>query len=135
MLRIALGNHETGPGSSIRARLIAASAVAMLMSCLASTTAQAQGAARPARAGKLPAQVTVTNARDLILASLDILPTSGGTPVAQLKEPLGAGASIKLRLVKAKGCAYVVTGAFEDGSDLAPVQLDLCKDAVLRLVD
>lgn len=127
---IALQNHD-----ACRAGLVMASAAALLISCFASSTAQAQSAAKPTPAGRPPVQVTVSNARDLILASLEIMPMSGGAAVARLKEPLGAGASIKLRLVKPKGCAYVVTGAFEDGSDLAPIQLDLCKDPILRLVE
>jgi hypothetical protein len=112
-------------------RLMAA-AMVVVSSGLVSAHAQAQAAARGA---KLPAQVTVTNERDLILASLEIMPKAGGSAVAALKEPLNGGSSVKLRLVKAKGCAYVVTGLFEDGSDLAPVQIDLCKDPVLRLVE
>jgi hypothetical protein len=107
-------------------------AMVVVSSGLVSAIAQAQTASR---GGKLPAQVTITNERDLILASLEIMPKAGGTAVATLKEPLSAGSSVKLRLTKAKGCAYVVSGLFEDGSDLAPVQLDLCKDPLLRLVD
>lgn len=88
-------------------------------------------AARP----KTPAQVTVTNGREVILTNFEILPAHGGRAVASLKTPLTPGKSVKLRLTRASGCAFVATGLFEDGSDFVPANVDLCKDATIRLVE
>ncbi len=97
-----------------------------------SVPAEAQTrAARP----KTPAQVTITNGREVILTNFEILPAHGGRAVATLKTPLTPGKAVKLRLTRASGCAFVATGLFEDGSDFVPANVDLCKDATIRLVE
>lgn len=91
--------------------------------------AQAQARARP------PAQVTVTNARALLLGTLEIRSADGTRVVASLREPLAGGKSVRLRLTRPQGCSYQVTGSFEDETDIEPAAVDLCKDSVIRLVE
>ncbi len=77
----------------------------------------------------------MTNARALILATLEIRSADGTRIVASLREPLAANASVRLRLNRPQGCAYQVTGSFEDETDVDPAAVDLCKDPVIRLVE
>lgn len=91
--------------------------------------AQAQARSRP------PAQVTVTNTRALLLGTLEIRSADGTRVVASLREPLAGGKSVRLRLTRPQGCAYQVTGSFEDETDVETAAVDLCKDPVIRLVE
>lgn len=122
---------SNGNGAKIALRLAAIGALASGAAALdaAIADAQAQARARP------PAQVTVTNARALILAALEIRSADGTRVVASLREPLAGGKSVRLRLAKPQGCSYQVSGSFEDETDVETAAVDLCKDPVIRLVE
>lgn len=57
-------------------------------------------------------------------------------PANMLKTPLKQGETRKVSVRANQGvCSFAVSGAFEDGTDIAGSGLDLCKDHTLALVD
>lgn len=95
----------------------------------------APAAAAPrAKAKQAPGAIDISNDRKVALNAF-VLSTPGadGKVVAKLAKPLAAGAKIKLKIARAKGCEYLARWEFEDAGDEAPV--DLCHDPKIILTD
>lgn len=88
----------------------------------------------PAKPARAPAAITVTNGRAVIMTGLEIA-DGAGQVVGTLTRPLAAGKAARVALKGQKGCVYTVAAVFEDDSETEALQLDLCKDAKVRLVD
>lgn len=88
-----------------------------------------------AKAGKVPAAVTVTNAR----ASGDLndfgLTNAQGKVFARLAKPLSPGKSVSLKLSKGAACVMTAVGNFDDLSESTAVDVDVCKDKLIRFTD
>ena len=85
-------------------------------------------------AQKAPSEVTVTNGRTSMLTYFT-LTTDAGATVGAIKAQLAPGKKVSIKLAKGAPCALVVSAAFEDESENAGGQVDVCKDRNLRFVD
>lgn len=83
---------------------------------------------------KPPTAVTVSNARTSTLTDFT-LSTDAGQPVAGLRAPLAPGKKITLKLAKGATCMLVVSAVYDDGSENAGGQVDVCKDKAIRFTD
>ena len=83
---------------------------------------------------KAPSEVTVTNGRTSMLTYFT-LTTDAGAAVGAIKAQLAPGKMVSVKLAKGAPCLLVVSAAFEDESENAGGQVDVCKDRKLRFVD
>lgn len=99
-----------------------------VLSAVSPALAQANVARRP------PAAITLSNARSANLIEF-ALATAEGKVVARITKPLAAGQKIKLTLQKGAACVLEVSATFDDESENAGGQVNVCKDANVRFVD
>lgn len=91
-------------------------------------------AAPKAKKPRPPAAIEIQNERKVKLESFTLAATDKPEKiVAKLAKPLDGGAKTKLKIARAKGCAFVATWKFEDAGDQAEV--DLCNDPKVVLTD
>jgi hypothetical protein len=95
-----------------------------------SLPAEAQNRQRP------PAEITIVNARDVALVSLEIAST-GENPrlVGRVTQGIQPGRSAKLRLNRPTGCSFVIIARFADDSEAESDGTNLCGETQLRLTE
>lgn len=91
-------------------------------------------AAPKAKKPRPPSAIEIQNQRTVKLESFTLAAADKpDTIVAKLAKPVDGGAKAKLKIARAKGCAYIATWKFEDAGDQAEV--DLCNDPKVVLTD
>ncbi len=100
--------------------------------CIIASTSFAAPAKKQAKAPKIPASITVDNARGVDLTELSL--SAGDKVIVSLKKPLAPGKKITLSLKGLKSCNISIVGSFADEGD-ASTEADICKDKLIRFVD
>ena len=96
------------------------------------------------KAKQPPAEISIENGRKVALTAFEIAfvepePKKGAKPrpprkpVLKLEEPLAPGEIKIVKLIGAKGCAYLARWTFADAGDEG--QIDLCGDPKIVLTD
>jgi hypothetical protein len=122
------------PVFSVRQRRRAAGLAAGLATLFMIGASGASARGRPA--AKVPAELTVINARTATLTAFEIA-TTGDQPrlVGKLTKPLAPGKSVKLKLNKPTGCSFFVLARFDDETDNDSESANLCGEKQIRLTD
>jgi hypothetical protein len=110
----------------MKSLMIATVAVAALFA----TSASAQRAKTP----KAPAEVTVANARAANITGF-AMTDDAGKVVGKIAKPIASGKSVKVKLAKGAPCTLNVAANFDDDTDGAEGQVDVCSDKTIRFTD
>jgi hypothetical protein len=110
-------------------------AVFVIPAVLLALTVPAAAQARKKAAAKVPAAITVTNARATGVLNDFGLTDPQGKVFARLGKPLAPGKSVSLKVNKGATCVMTAVGNFDDMSDSSVGDVDLCKDKVVRFTD
>ena len=124
--------------------MVASVSVRLAAIAVAGIVPVAAASATPAKAKKPPAEISIENGRKVALNSFEITfdepePKKGTKPrpprpaVVKLDEPLAPGEKKVVKLIGARGCAYVAKWAFVDAKDEG--RIDLCGDPKIVLTD
>ena len=81
--------------------------------------------------GKVPSEVTITNARAADLMQVTL---TSGEKIARLAKPLAPTRKASIKLPRGSGCTVHIWGGFSDQSS-AELELDVCQDSTVRFVD
>jgi hypothetical protein len=113
------------------------STVALLAGLAVGSVSQAMAAPKPAQ--KDPARdvvITLTNGRTAPVVFFTVIgPNSQGDEPNLLKDALAPGKSVKVKAKALKGCTFNVAADLEDGTTSEASNLNLCKDATIKLLD
>lgn len=84
-------------------------------------------------AAKTAGTITIVNARADVITSVGIA-TGEGKAVGGVKKPLAPGKKATVK-ISAKGCEFVISARFADGTDFDPAPVNLCVDKTIRFTD